>query len=213
MAKATSSAPEFPEHNSNNKPATDAAPFPSGDLHAFSLDQFRISQEHFGDSASSKVLTTVPVNKPPKECYFRTHPGADYRLAVGIVELKATNEMYLVSGNLGPPLQDEPTFSLKQLVTTVTRDGSVYLWPVAADSANSWARSAYEAIAIATKRWIRLKSNRQIGAYEPIVAAANANIGDPSWPEHSFAELVKIAFRGRIIDTLDHAVLRQLRGE
>jgi hypothetical protein len=35
----------------------------------------------------------------------------------------------------------------------------------------------------------------------------------PTWPELSFGELLKIAFKSRYIDTLDHPVLLKLRGE
>jgi hypothetical protein len=35
---------------------------------------------------------------------------------------------------------------------------------------------------------------------------------EPEWPETSFEELMQIAFRGRIINSLDHPVIRQLLG-
>jgi hypothetical protein len=36
---------------------------------------------------------------------------------------------------------------------------------------------------------------------------------DPVWPELSMQELLRIAFKDRYVDTLDHIILRQLRGE
>jgi hypothetical protein len=36
----------------------------------------------------------------------------------------------------------------------------------------------------------------------------------PEWPDHlPFREMLKIAFRDRIVDGLDHPVLKRLRGE
>jgi hypothetical protein len=42
--------------------------------------------------------------------------------------------------------------------------------------------------------------------------AAAATIPDPVWPELSFQELLRIAFRDRLVDRLDHAVIKRLRG-
>jgi len=50
-----------------------------------------------------------------------------------------------------------------------------------------------------------------LGAYEYHVAR---NILDePKWPDKSMGELCRIAFSGRIIDSFDHDVLKELRGE
>jgi hypothetical protein len=49
-----------------------------------------------------------------------------------------------------------------------------------------------------------------LGAYE--VAEAQATFPDPAWPEHTFHELLKIAFRDRFIDREDHPVILRLRG-
>ena len=37
-------------------------------------------------------------------------------------------------------------------------------------------------------------------------------IPDPEWPTLSFQELLRIAFRDRLIDRLDHPVIKRLRG-
>ena len=67
-----------------------------------------------------------------------------------------------------------------------------------------------EAATIAQTKWVRMSAKRSLGAYEIIVGP------DPqpeaNWPELSFAEIVRIAFKGRVIETLDHQVIRQLRG-
>jgi hypothetical protein len=38
-------------------------------------------------------------------------------------------------------------------------------------------------------------------------------MADPVWPTLSFQELVRIAYRDRMITTLDHAVIKRLRGQ
>jgi hypothetical protein len=49
-----------------------------------------------------------------------------------------------------------------------------------------------------------------LGAYSVFYAD---NLPDPDWPALSFRDLLRIAFKDQFIQTLDHPVLRQLRGE
>jgi hypothetical protein len=58
--------------------------------------------------------------------------------------------------------------------------------------------------------WLRIKANMSLGAYEMTVAARE--MADPVWPDLSFQELVRIAYRDRIITSLDYAVVKRLRG-
>jgi hypothetical protein len=89
------------------------------------------------------------------------------------------------------------------------------LWPVkltTPDSKrNDWARSAREAAEMAMTRWIRVKANMSLGAYE--IHAAESEMADPAWPDLTFQELLRIAFRDRMITALDHPVIKRLRGK
>ena len=60
------------------------------------------------------------------------------------------------------------------------------------------------------KQWIRLAANRTLGAYETYVATGD--LPEPEWPEKSFQDLLRVAFRDRYVDTLDHPVVKRLRG-
>ena len=46
---------------------------------------------------------------------------------------------------------------------------------------NQWHRSLLDAVQAAMHRWVRIKSNMALGAYETF--AAVATIADPVWPE------------------------------
>ncbi len=76
---------------------------------------------------------------------------------------------------------------------------------------DEWSRSALEAADIARSGWVRVQSNMSLGAYE--VFEATGDIPNPEWPETPFKDLLRVAFKGRFIDSLDHPVLRKLRGE
>ena len=63
---------------------------------------------------------------------------------------------------------------------------------------------------MAMERWVRVKANMSLGAYEIFEAAST--IADPQWPELTFQEFLRIAFRDRLVDRLDHPVIKRLRG-
>ena len=50
-----------------------------------------------------------------------------------------------------------------------------------------------------------------LGAYE--VFTGSSRIADPVWPDITFQEIIKIAFRDKLISDWDHPVLKRLRGE
>ncbi len=58
--------------------------------------------------------------------------------------------------------------------------------------------------------WVRVVSNRSLGAYE--VLQSVGDIPDPSWTEHSFQELLRVAFKGRFVRDLEHPAQLRLRG-
>jgi hypothetical protein len=68
-----------------------------------------------------------------------------------------------------------------------------------------------EAIELATRSWVRVAANMSAGCYD--VYRAGGQLSEPEWPDLTFQAILRIAFKGRFIDSLDHPVLRQLRGE
>jgi hypothetical protein len=71
-------------------------------------------------------------------------------------------------------------------------------------------RSAAEAAELAMDKWIRITANMALGAYE--ISEAIGNLSEPVWPEMSFQEILRIAFRDRIVQSLDHPLVQRLRG-
>jgi hypothetical protein len=42
---------------------------------------------------------------------------------------------------------------------------------------------------------------------------ASSTIPDPIWPAASLTDLLKIGFRDKLVGSLDHPVIKKLRGE
>jgi hypothetical protein len=63
----------------------------------------------------------------------------------------------------------------------------------------------------AETHWIRVVSNQELGAYECLQAADT--LSDPEWPTLGFWEIIQIAFKNYLIDSLEHPVIKRLRGQ
>ena len=88
------------------------------------------------------------------------------------------------------------------------------MWPVRLPGEDGriddWNRVAREAAEIAMSRWIKLTANRSLGTYD--VSEAAADLPEPHWPTESMEQLLEVAFRGKIIDSLEHPIVLQLQG-
>jgi hypothetical protein len=178
----------------------------------FDLAALRLTQDFAASIGVKKALTTIPVRRPDRQWFVRVHPEALFRLETAVLELKEDGETYLIAPGLRAELPGE--IVPKMLLTAVTRQGTVFLWPIRMPDEmgklDEWNRSALEAARLAETKWIRIAANRSLGAYETYVATGD--LPAPEWPDKSFQELVRIAFRDKFIDTLDHPVVQRLRG-
>jgi hypothetical protein len=160
-----------------------------------------------------RALTVVPVRKPNRQEFFRTHPNEEYAVQIAILELKMENEIYAISPEVAMAIPGETR--VVRLTTTINRQGNVFLWPVLLPSNEgremAWHSSAREAAERAQHVWVRMMANRGGGYYD--IWEADGSVAEPLWPEHSFQKLLKVAFgNGRLIDREDHPVLQQLLG-
>ena len=192
-----------------NRLPQEAAPDP------FDVGRLRLSQDFAASVGVKKALLTVPVRKPAKEWFVQVHPDESFRLQTAVIELKEDRETYLVDRTLWDQIATEATFSPRALFTAMNRQGVLFLWPVRLPGADGrvdeWSRSALEAASMAQGKWVRVMANMSLGAYE--VFSAVADIPAPTWPDKSLSELLRVAFRDKLIDSLDHPVLKRLRGE
>jgi hypothetical protein len=191
-------------HVVNNPAANTADPFDPANL--------RLSQSFAETVGVKKLLLTIPVRKPSPQDFVRVHPDPEYRANFPILELKDEREEYIVTRELLPELVGE--FVEKTLFTTINRQGVLFFWPVRLPGldgkTNEWWRSAREAAEHATKNWVRMRANMSLGAYD--VTRAENTLSEPEWPTENFWALIRIAFRDHLIQSMDHPVIRRLRG-
>ena len=180
----------------------------------FDLESLRLSQD-FAVTGLQKEILSVPVRKPSKEHWVRAHPSDDYYLQTGLLELKEEREVYLVSPEIWPELAGESTFGPRGLYTAMNRQGVLSLWPVKLPEPggriNQWHQSALDAVGRAKERWVRVVPNMSLGGYD--LYTTKGDIPEPQWPDLTMQEIIRLAFKDMLIDSVDHPVLKGLRGE
>jgi hypothetical protein len=197
--------------SANGQQAPEPAPNP------FDPARLRLPQDFGATLGVKKALLTIPVRKPSREWFVQVHPDESYRVQTAVLELKEDRETYLVDPELWPELatRESSTFGPRAIFTAINRQGVVFLWPIRlpgpSGKLDDWNQSSIEAAAMAAGKWVRIAANMSLGAYD--VFEATAKLPEPEWPEVSFGELLKVAFKNRYIDSLDHPVLLRLRGE
>lgn len=156
------------------------------------------------------VLTDVSVRKPDGQEWIRVNSHPDWQVSTGILTarkqgFKDTN--YYVVPELREALAKE--MRLVTLFTTMTSGGLVFLWPIGIPKpggrSNPWLETARSGCELAKTDWVRVISNTDEGQYD-VKRSEEAHV-EPKWPDKTLKELLKLAFKDRVIDTMDHPVV------
>ena len=181
----------------------------------FSPENLKVSQDFAGMTQTRKLLTAVRVGKPNKEAWVRTSCNPEHWIVGSVLELKDQgDETYWLLPAVRDALIGEPCMKAVRLILSVDRQGTPFFWKIAMPDptgrSQPWVDSMNEAAEIAKSQWVRAAWSMATRAYETTVAEIKA---EPKWPVESLRDLLNIAFRGRIVNSLDHPVLRNLRGQ
>jgi len=176
------------------------------------FSSLRLSQ-NFGQTLGvKKVLTTVPVAKPSKDRFFRTHGSQDWVYPAWLLEDETKGETYIASEEVASLLGS--LVRAVELYTVIDRQNNLSLVPVPLPGAkgvrNSWHESRLQAVIRARSVWLRISSNDATKGYD--IFEATASLPEPNWPDITLDELLEIAFRGRILATGDHPVVQEKLG-
>ena len=196
--------------NAKIEPETEPTVEPVADIDpVINVEALRIPLD-FETISVKKLLLTVLIRRPKRQYFIRVCADASYWIPVAVIEMD--DEVYAVSPALVEALGDD--VKRVRLHLAIERGGTVFFWPIALPGPDgrrsSWAQSAQEAAMQAVKQWVRVKANRSGGCYD--VDAAAAEIPEPEWPDKTPDELVALAFKGKFINSVDHPIVRRLRG-
>ena len=200
-AELVSTAPIVPEPTTQSAPST-------ADL----IKSLRLPS-NFGETLSvKKLLTTVPVGKPTKTQFFRTHPDPAMTMPILLLETEQ-GESYAVHPSMAHTLGG--LARAVHLYVVIDRQSNLRLVPVPMPNEsgvrNPWHESLAQALETAKTKWVRISSNRPLGAYDANVALGT--LSEPEWPTTTVEDLAMVAFRNTFITSPDHAVVQNLLGQ
>ena len=179
------------------------------------IEKLRLPADYGGQSGAKKILTTVPVGKPNKGRFFRTHPDDAQTMEALIYEDKEQGDVYIVSPDVGPLL--ESLTRRVRIYITVDRADNPHLVPVPLPGTdgvrNRWHDSLEKAILHGRNAWIRISANKATGGYEIYEATQSASIPAPKWPEQDIETLVETAFAGKMILDENHPIVDSILGK
>ena len=178
------------------------------------LDDLRLPQDFGGLAGVKKAFLTIPVRKPRPQSFVRVRHDDGPDLQTPLLTLKEDREeVFLVDRKLWAELQTEIVAHV--LAIAIDRQNNLFVWPLKVPAqdgrSNAWHVSALQAAGYAKKHWIRVSANMGQGAYDTYEAMGN--LPDPEWPALTTQEILRIAFKDKYITSLEHPVLRRLRGE
>jgi len=182
------------------------------------LDEFSLDQDYAKMVGVKRLITTVRVRRPKPVEFVRVNPDPNYRKLVALVEHTreegGNGEYYLVHGPLADALRAEKLAFPFMLHATINRQRVLSLWPIRLPGEdgkdNDYWRTAREAAAQVETVWAKVVANQALGAYETTVAPGN--IPEPVWPDITFAEMMTIGFRNKVITDLNHQLIDEKRG-
>lgn len=201
--------------DSQDTPDPSIEPPTSGDRFSpDNLKKFRLSQNFSAVTEVKRVITSVSVRKPKKQEFFRVRTGEDWWFETLSFRDEETGEFYLIEPELCGLLGQEarPTC----LVLIVTRTSPIpILWPLIIpdpDRPNDWHVTALDAARRAQHEWVKVTPDMHAGRNDIHVAVSK--LDEPDWPEDlEMPDYLRLAFKDRMIDSVNHPVLKRLRGE
>lgn len=170
----------------------------------------KTAKKDYSAPVGKRLQTTYPI-KSQKGKFIRVHPDASYRqMGVLTFEEPDTQDIYYVSPELEIPDSYGVSLRVTNLYMALTHDGMFFVWPVHR-SETTWYRSAMKAVGRCAEQWLKVVARRGPNIYD--LYTSEYPIPDPDWSAlPTFDKVLEEAFEGRMIESLDHPVLRKARG-
>lgn len=177
----------------------------------FDIASLALPQGFNALAAVQMEITAIPLKRPSKQAFFATLSDRTSWFTVPVLQDDSEGKSYILTPQVREQIPDD--WSPKVLVPCVTRQGTLYLWPIKLPDADgrsdTWNESALAIVCNCGNRWIRVKSNRESGTYEAVTPVAD--FAPPVWPE-DIPGLFRKASANLVIDRIDHPVIKRLRG-
>jgi hypothetical protein len=214
MSQVQQTATDVVAGNGETKPATEVQPDPESSKAAvaggYDWSSLLLPDDAEGDLRTEEVLGVPRVKRPPDTHFFRCRKDLAGNMNVLDMETDGERVTYLVAPTVAKQLADETAIKAKHGRVCLTREGGLYLWLRSLGGNDTWSQSAARVTDRAENEWARATSSRSLSEYKCKVATGIDD--EPNWPKESFIEILQAAFEGKVIDSLEHPVVKQLHG-
>jgi hypothetical protein len=170
----------------------------------------------------AKTRRPMTIRKPKAHEWFQSHP--EYRQECTLFraqEESMSDEWFFpATEQVIDTLESLSAKGLKEVCIFwwINRKKNSFIWPVVLRDIdgrqNDWHASMHEMLTEhACGQWCRIEAGD--GGYNPEIAG-NVGLPTPEWPEVAkFGDVLRVAFTkgGRVVDSLDHPLIKRLRGE
>jgi hypothetical protein len=185
---------------------------PEDEIEPFDPENLKIDQSKLDVGISSKpIYTTLAVRKPKKAEWFRVHPSDEFKTRIAFFEDEEEREIYAIVPAVSEQLEPYD-YKTATMYLCINRQGVPFLWPVKQSGVDGkpmrWFDSANDAVKEARKHWIRIRAD----ADSYVMYTTTIEIPEPTWPEGTMRDMLKLAFRERIVKDMEHPIILQLRG-
>jgi hypothetical protein len=176
-------------------------------------DDLAIDQAHLEEYANSGTESgVVECEKPAKGHFFtvRAETGKPYkdRAFYFLLQMEG-RDPYLVAPKIAEQKTEEDTIRPVLIVRYVTMAGEEGLWPLKLNPpdgrSNNYNTSALNILEIAESgKWVRIVNTKK--HYRHQVSKKKFTEVPPKFTDRAFKDLIEIAFKDRIVKTLDHEI-------
>ncbi len=149
-----------------------------------SLDSVFVDPGQRPRIATKEVFLSLPVMKPRKGVWFRTHPEPDFERQVYTVEDPSDNsKLYIVHPNVAHSVYPH-LLQNRRLVAAMTRQGQPFVWPLRLPNEDGQSYDAWDtaraAARIAHEKWLTMWWVREALRY--VTKMAIDELESPQWP-------------------------------
>jgi hypothetical protein len=219
------SVPNAPGPDDTRQPDNGPGPAPSVPpadpplIDGIDLDSISLDDDYSdGMEADDSGVAAIPVGKPQRDWFFRTHPAAWKNIRLLELKSGADRGYYLVDRSLWKLCQAEDIpLRPVRLTLAVSRESGPFLWPLKLQERgfenrkDDWSASALRICKIAETTWVKLYTKQGGNCYSHKVAEGIE--AEPVWPLQTFEELIALAFEGKVIRDKNDPLLRRIMGK
>ena len=180
------------------------------------LDELAVDANYAPGIKTEAVPVTPEIRKPKKDVFVRTRPSEEWH-SVYVIEDKEykTKGYHIIAPQLmkNEFVRENCGVTVMHMAPSIDRSGRVFVWPLRlpnTERSDLWADSALEAAELASKNWVRVGANMDLGCYDTLKALGD--LEEPDWGGESASSILGRTFKGRVISSMKHPLIMRLQG-